>query len=177
MPLEAGFHTIRRAHVVQPVTALQSEYSLWWREPEKEIMPLFEGLGIGFAPFSLLGKGFLTGKMNESTEFGKTDLRNVLPRFSPENMKANKSFVDLLSEVAKEKVATTAQIALAWVLAQKPWIVPIPGTTNPQRLSENLKAVEVNLTPSDLDKIQKASQTLTLHGERYPEAMQESIDW
>ncbi len=173
---EAGVNTIRRAHAVQPVTALQSEYSLWWREPEEQILPVLEELGIGFVPFSPLGKGFLTGKMNDKTEFGKSDLRSVLPRYSPENMKANQAFVDLLAEVAKEKNATTAQVALAWVLAQKSWIVPIPGTTNLQRLSENLKSVDVTLTPNDLDKIKKASQTLKLHGERYPEAMQKRID-
>ncbi|RYZ77730.1 MAG: aldo/keto reductase [Proteobacteria bacterium] len=173
---EAGVQTIRKAHAVQPVTALQSEYSLWWREPEEKILPVLEELGIGFVPFSPLGKGFLTGKMNESTQFNSSDLRNILPRFSAENMKANQAFVDILAVVAKEKDATTAQIALAWVLAQKPWIVPIPGTTNLGRLAENLKAVDIALTTDDLQRIETASKNLKTQGERYPEAMQKRID-
>lgn len=172
---EAGAQTIRRAHAVQPVAALQSEYSLWWREPEAEIIPTLEELGIGFVPFSPLGKGFLTGKIDENTTFDSTDFRNIVPRFSPENRKANQVVVDLISQIAERKNATPAQIALAWVLAQKPWIVPIPGTTKLHRLKENLGAVDVELTPDDLSEIDTATSQITVQGARYPEAMQKLV--
>src|SRR3954465_5583592 len=173
---EAGAKTIRRAHAVQPVTALQSEYSLWTRAPEKEIIPTLEELGIGFVPFSPLGKGFLTGKINADTRFDSTDFRNTVPRFKPENRKANQALVDLLSKFAQQKKATPAQIALAWLLAQKPWIVPIPGTTKLHRLEENLGAAAVELTPDDLRDIESAASRITIHGERYPEAAQRMIN-
>ena len=169
---EAGVQTIRRAHAVQPVTALQSEYSLWWRKPEAEVIPALEELGIGFVPYSPLGKGFLTGKMNESTELGEGDFRSKLPRFKPEAMKANQVFVDLLLTIATEKKATPAQIALAWLLAQKPWIVPIPGTTKLSRLEENLGAVAVELTADDLREIDTAASEITVEGNRYPEHLE-----
>jgi aryl-alcohol dehydrogenase-like predicted oxidoreductase len=172
---EAGAQTIRRAHAVQPVAALQSEYSLWWREPEKEIMPTLEELGIGFVPFSPLGKGFLTGKIDETTTFDSTDFRNVVPRFTAENRKANQAVVDLLTRMAAEKRATPAQIALAWLLAQKPWIVPIPGTTKLHRLEENLGAVAVELTPDDLRAIDDATVHITVHGDRYPAHLQQQV--
>jgi aryl-alcohol dehydrogenase-like predicted oxidoreductase len=167
---EAGVETIRRAHAVQPVTALQSEYSLWWREPEAEILPALEELGIGFVPFSPLGKGFLTGKMDQNTTFDKTDFRNTVPRLSPENRKANQAMVDLLEQVALRKHSTPAQIALAWLLAQKPWIVPIPGTRKLERLDENLGAAAVELTSDDLSEIKTAALKITVHGARYPES-------
>jgi aryl-alcohol dehydrogenase-like predicted oxidoreductase len=173
---EAGVQTIRRAHKVQPVTALQSEYSLWWREPEAEILPALEELGIGFVPFSPLGKGFLTGAINQDTQFDKTDFRSVVPRFSPENRKANQALVDVVSRFAKKKHATPAQIALAWVLAQKPWMVPIPGTTKIHRLEENLGAANVELSPDDLREIDSAASKIHVQGERYPEAMQRMIN-
>ncbi|MDC0713536.1 aldo/keto reductase [Stigmatella sp. ncwal1] len=169
---EAGAKTIRRAHAVQPVTALQSEYSLWTRSPESEVLPTLEELGIGFVPFSPLGKGFLTGKMNESTQFDKSDFRNILPRFMPEARKANQAFVELLGKVAERKKATPAQIALAWLLAQKPWIVPIPGTTKLKRLEENLGADTIELTPDDLREIGSAASKLTVQGARYPENLE-----
>ena len=168
---EAGTQTIRRAHAVQPVTALQSEYSLWWREPEAEVMPALEELGIGFVPFSPLGRGFLTGKMNENTTFDSSDLRSTLPRFTPEALKANQTLVDLLGEMAKRKKATAAQIALAWLVAQKPWIVPIPGTTKLNRLEENMGAIEVELTPDDLREIDEAASQIDVQGDRYPEKL------
>src|ERR1700694_1309280 len=173
---EAGVQTIRRAHAVQPVTALQSEYSLWWREPEQEILPALEELGIGFVPFSPLGKGFLTGKINENTKFESTDFRNVVPRFTPEARKANQALVDLLSKVAEWKKATPAQIALAWLLAQKPWIVPIPGTTKLHRLEENIGAAATELTPDDLRQIDYAAAKIPVQGERYPEKLQKLIN-
>src|SRR4051812_21115740 len=173
---EAGVQTIRRAHKVQPVTALQNEYSLWWREPEKEVLPTLEELGIGFVPFSPLGRGFLTGAISESTEFDKTDFRNLLPRFSPENRKANEGLVNLIGKFAREKKATPAQIALAWLLAQKPWIVPIPGTTKLHRLEENLGAVNVELTPADLQQIDAATSKIPVQGARYPEEMQKMVN-
>ena len=166
---EAGVQTIRRAHAVQPLTALQSEYSLWWREPEEEVLPTLEEFGIGFVPFSPLGRGFLTGKMNENTTFDSSDFRNTLPRFSPEARKANQALVDLLGEIAKRKKATPAQIALAWLLAQKPWIVPIPGTTKLHRLEENIGAAAIELTPGDLGEIESAASKITVQGARYPE--------
>jgi aryl-alcohol dehydrogenase-like predicted oxidoreductase len=166
---EAGPDTIRRAHAVQPVTALQSEYSLWTREPKAEILPLLEELGIGFVPFSPLGRGFLTGKMDEHTQFDSNDFRNSLPRFTPEAMKANQALVDLLGQVAQRKGATPAQVALAWLLAQKPWIVPIPGTTKLNRLDENLGAAALQLTPEDLAGIARAAAGITVQGARYPE--------
>jgi aryl-alcohol dehydrogenase-like predicted oxidoreductase len=169
---EAGAKTIRRAHAVQPVTALQSEYSLWWRKPEEEIIPTLEELGIGFVPFSPLGKGFLTGKIDDSTSFDKTDFRSSVPRFAPEARKANHAIVELLGKIAAEKKATPAQIALAWLLAQKPWIVPIPGTTKLHRLEENLGAVAVELTPDDLKEIDSAAAEITLQGARYPEHLE-----
>ena len=172
---EAGAQTIRRAHAVQPVTALQSEYSLWWREPEQEILPTLEELGIGFVPFSPLGKGFLTGAINADTTFDKTDFRNVVPRFSEENRKANQSVVDALGSIAEEKHATRAQIALAWLLAQKPWIVPIPGTTKLHRLEENLGGAAVELTPADLQRIDQALGKLDVQGARYPEHLQKLV--
>jgi pyridoxine 4-dehydrogenase len=172
---EAGVQTIRRAHAVQPVTALQSEYSLWWREPEEQILPTLEELGIGFVPFSPLGRGFLTGAIDENTEFASGDFRNTLPRFTdPEARKANLAFVELLREIADRKDATPAQIAIAWILAQKPWIVPIPGTTKLHRLEENLAAANVELTPDELHEIEDAQ--LRAEGERYPEATQRMID-
>lgn len=169
---EAGAQTIRRAHAVQPVTALQSEYSLWWREPEAEILPTLEELGIGFVPFSPLGKGFLTGKIDERTTFDSTDFRNIVPRFSPEARKANHAVVDLLSDIAQQKNATPAQIALAWLLAQKPWIVPIPGTTKLHRLEENIGAVAVELTADELREINEAASKIDVQGARYPENLQ-----
>ena len=169
---EAGVQTIRRAHAVQPVTALQSEYSLWWREPEAEVLPTVEELGIGFVPFSPLGRGFLTGKIDENTTFDSSDFRNSVPRFTPEARKANQALVDLLSRVAERKKATPAQIALAWLLAQKPWIVPIPGTTKAQRLEENIGAAEVELMLDDLREIDEAASTITVQGARYPERLQ-----
>jgi aryl-alcohol dehydrogenase-like predicted oxidoreductase len=173
---EAGVRTIRRAHAVQPVAALQSEYSLWWREPEAEILPALEELGIGFVPFSPLGKGFLTGKIDEHTTFDSTDFRNVVPRFTAEARKANQAVVDLIGQVAARKKATPAQIALAWVLAQRSWIVPIPGTTKPHRLQENLGAVEVELTADDLREIDQAATRINVQGARYPESSQRMID-
>jgi len=172
---EAGAKTIRRAHAVQSVTALQSEYSLFWREPEGEIIPLLEELGIGFVPFSPLGKGFLTGKIDENTKFDATDFRNLVPRFSPVARKANQVVVDLLNSIAARMKVTPAQIALAWLLAQKPWIVPIPGTTKLPRLLENLGASSVELTPADLREINAASDNMTLQGARYPEHLQKLI--
>ena len=169
---EAGVKTIRRAHAVQPVAALQSEYSLWWRKPEAEILPTLEELGIGFVPYSPLGKGFLTGKMNETTQLGANDFRSKLPRFAPEAMKANQAFVDLLARIAEEKKATPAQIALAWLLAQRPWIVPIPGTTKLSRLEENLGAVEVELGADDLSEIDVVAKKIPVEGDRYPEHLE-----
>jgi len=169
---EAGVGTVRRAHAVQPVTALQSEYSLWTRGPEAEVIPTLEELGIGFVPYSPLGKGFLTGKMDENTQLASGDFRNILPRFTPEARKANQTLVDLLGEVAKRKGATPAQIALAWLLTQKPWIVPIPGTTKLTRLEENLGAVAVELTAEDLSEIEKAAAEITVQGARYPEQIE-----
>ena len=172
---EAGVQTIRRAHAVLPVTALQSEYSLWFREPEKEVIPTMEELGIGFVPFSPLGKGFLTGKINENTKFDSTDFRNIVPRFTPEARKANQAVVDLLGKLAEQKKATSAQVALAWLLAQKPWIVPIPGTTKVARLEENIGAVSVKLTPDDLRQIESAVSKITVQGARYPENLQKMV--
>jgi len=169
---EAGAQTIRRAHAVQPVTALQSEYSIWWRRPEKEIIPTLEELGIGFVPYSPLGRGFLTGKIGENTTFAQNDLRSTLPRFTPEGRKANQAVVDLLHAIGKKKNATPAQVALAWLLAQKPWIVPIPGTTKLSRLEENLGAVELELTPDDLNEIDIAAANIPLDAERYPEHLE-----
>ena len=169
---EAGAKTIRRAHAVQPVTAVQSEYSLWTRGPEKEVLPTLEGLGIGFVPYSPLGKGFLTGKINENTAFDSSDFRKIVPRFTPEARKANQALVDLLCQIAEPKKATPAQIALAWLLAQKPWIVPIPGTTKLNRLEENIGAVAVELTPDDLHEIESAASKITVQGARYPESME-----
>ena len=166
---EAGVQTIRRAHAVQPVTAVQSEYSLWWRAPEAEVLPLLEELGIGFVPYSPLGRGFLTGKMDETTTFEQGDFRNLLPRFTPEARKANQTLIDLLRTVGERKQATPAQIALAWLLAQKPWIVPIPGTTKRSRLDENLGAAAIELTPDDLRDIDSAAATIQVEGDRYPE--------
>jgi aryl-alcohol dehydrogenase-like predicted oxidoreductase len=170
---EPGVQTIRRAHAVQPVTAIQNEYSLWWRKSEHEVLPLLEELGIGFVPYSPLGRGFLTGKMNENTTFDSTDFRNTLPRFTPEARKANQALVDLLGEIAKRKNATPAQIALAWLLAQKPWIVPIPGTTKLNRLEENVGAVEVELTRDDLREIESAASQIEVQGARYPEHLEQ----
>jgi aryl-alcohol dehydrogenase-like predicted oxidoreductase len=170
---EPGVETIRRAHAVQPVTAIQNEYSLWWRKPEHEVLPLLEELGIGFVPYSPLGRGFLTGKMNENTTFDSTDFRNTLPRFTPDARKANRALVDLLGDIAKRKNATPAQIALAWLLAQKPWIVPIPGTTKLKRLEENVGAVEVELTQDDLDEIETATSKIDVQGARYPERLEQ----
>jgi aryl-alcohol dehydrogenase-like predicted oxidoreductase len=172
---EAGAATIRKAHAVQPVAALQSEYSLWWREPELEIIPTLEELGIGFVPFSPLGKGFLTGKIDENTTFDSTDFRNIVPRFSPDARKANQIMVDLLNTIATQKNATPAQIALAWLLAQKPWIVPIPGTTKLHRLTENIGAANVVLTTSDLQKIEAAASQIQIEGARYPEHLQKRV--
>ena len=169
---EAGVQTIRRAHAVQPLTALQSEYSLWTRTPEKEVIPTLEQLGIGFVPYSPLGKGFLTGKMDENTKLGSSDFRSTLPRFTPEAMKANQALVDLLDKIAQRKKATPAQIALAWLLAQKPWIIPIPGTTKLARLDENIGSVAVELTPDDLREIDSAASKITVEGDRYPERLE-----
>ncbi|PYV04025.1 MAG: aldo/keto reductase [Acidobacteria bacterium] len=166
---EAGAQTIRRAHAIQPVTAVQSEYSLWWRQPEEAVLPTLEELGIGFVPFSPLGKGFLTGKINEDTKFDSTDFRNIVPRFTPEARKANQALVDLLRRVAERKKATPAQIALAWLLARKAWIVPIPGTTKLSRLEENIGAVAIELTSEDLREIDSAASKITVQGARYPE--------
>jgi aryl-alcohol dehydrogenase-like predicted oxidoreductase len=173
---EAGVQTIRRAHAVQPVTALQSEYSLWWREPEAKIIPTLEELGIGFVPFSPLGKGFLTGKIDENTSFDSTDFRNTVPRFAPEARKANRALVELLGSIAERKGATPAQIALAWLLAQKPWIVPIPGTTKRHRLQENVAAASVELTAGDLRDIESAASQVTVQGARYSESSERMID-
>jgi aryl-alcohol dehydrogenase-like predicted oxidoreductase len=173
---EAGVRTIRRAHAVQPVAALQSEYSLWWREPEEQVLPTLEELGIGFVPFSPLGKGFLTGKIDESTKFDSSDFRNIVPRFTPEARKANGELVELLRTLAEKKKAAPAQIALAWLLAQKPWIAPIPGTTKIHRLEENIGAARVELTPEDLREIESAASKITLQGARYPEQMERMID-
>ena len=172
---EAGVQTLRRAHAVQPVTALQSEYSLWWREPENEVLPTLEELGIGFVPFSPLGRGFLTGAIDDNTTFASHDMRNTLPRFSAEARKANQDVVDLLREIATQKNATPAQIALAWLLAQKPWITPIPGTTKLHRLEENLGAVNVELTADDLRRIESAVSKVTVQGARYPEHLQKLV--
>jgi len=169
---EAGAQTIRRAHVVQPVAALQSEYSLWWREPEAEVIPTLDELGIGFVPFSPLGKGFLTGKISEKTQFDKDDFRNIVPRFAPENRRANQALVDLLGKFAQQRKATPAQIALAWLLAQKPWIVPIPGTTKLARLEENIGAAAVELTQDDIREIDSAASKIPVQGARYPERLQ-----
>ena len=173
---EAGAQTIRRAHAVQPVTAVQSEYSLWWREPETKLFPTLEELGIGFVPFSPLGKGFLTGKIDENTTFDSSDFRNSIPRFDAEARKTNRAFVEVLSRVAERKNATAAQIALAWLLAQKPWIVPIPGTTKPARLDENSAAANVELTPEDLDGIETGAAQITPLGARYPESAERMVD-
>ncbi len=172
---EAGAQTIRRAHAVQPVTALQSEYSLWWREPEQEILPVLEELGIGFVPFSPLGKGFLTGAINENTTFDSSDFRNIVPRFTPEARKVNQALVDLLGEIAARKQVTSAQIALAWLLAQKPWIVPIPGTTKLHRLEENIGAASVELNSEDLRDIHSAVSKVTVQGDRYPAHLQQRV--
>jgi aryl-alcohol dehydrogenase-like predicted oxidoreductase len=169
---EAGVQTIRRAHAVQPVTALQSEYSLWWRAPEADVLPTLEALGIGFVPFSPLGKGFLTGQINEHTTFDSSDFRNIVPRFTPEARKSNQALVDLLRSIGERKKATPAQIALAWLLAQKPWIVPIPGTTKLGRLEENIAAVSIELTPDDLRDIETAASTIAVQGARYPEHLE-----
>jgi aryl-alcohol dehydrogenase-like predicted oxidoreductase len=169
---EAGMQTLRRAHAVHPVTALQNEYSLWWRKPEGEVLPTCQELGIGFVPFSPLGKGFLTGKIDENTTFDKTDFRNIVPRFTAEARKVNQALVDLLRQIAQRKNATPAQIALAWLLAQKPWIVPIPGTTKLHRLEENIGAVNVQLTPEDLREIDSAASQITIEGARYPEELE-----
>ena len=170
---EAGVQTIRRAHAAQPVTALQSEYSLWWRKPEEEVLPTLEELGIGFVPFSPLGRGFLTGKMNDNTSFDSSDLRSTLPRFTPEARKANQALVDLLREIATRKKATSAQIALAWLLGQKPWIAPIPGTTKLKRLEENIGAAEIELTANDLREIENAASKIKVQGARYPEKLEQ----
>ena len=172
---EAGVKTIRRAHAVQPVAALQSEYSLWWREPEAEVLPTLEELGIGFVPFSPLGKGFLTGKISQDTQFDKTDFRNVVPRFTPENRKANQAMVDLIGRFAQQKKATPAQVALAWLLAQKPWIVPIPGTTKLHRLEENIGGAALELMPDDLRQLESAASKIPVQGERYPEELQKLV--
>jgi Predicted oxidoreductases (related to aryl-alcohol dehydrogenases) len=172
---EAGVQTIRRAHAVQPVTALQSEYSLWWREPEAEVLPALEELGIGFVPFSPLGRGFLTGKIDEGTQFASNDIRNKVPRFSAENRKANQGLVDVLARFAEQKKVTSAQVALAWLLAQKPWIVPIPGTTKPHRLRENIGAASVQLSPQDLGELEDAASKIAVQGARYPEHLQKLV--
>jgi aryl-alcohol dehydrogenase-like predicted oxidoreductase len=169
---EPGVQTIRRAHAVQPVTAIQNEYSLWWRKPEEEVLLALEELGIGFVPYSPLGRGFLTGKMNETTTFDSTDFRNTLPRFTSEARKSNQALVDLLGQIAKQKKATPAQIALSWLLAQKPWIVPIPGTTKLNRLEENLGAAEIELAPDDLAEIESAASQIQVQGDRYPEHLE-----
>jgi aryl-alcohol dehydrogenase-like predicted oxidoreductase len=173
---EAGVESIRRAHAIQKVTALQSEYSLWWREPESEILPLLEELGIGFVPFSPLGKGFLTGKINETTEFDKTDFRNVVPRFSPEARKANQVMVEVVRDMAERKKVTPAQVALAWVLAQKPWIVPIPGTTKLHRLTENLASVTVELSAPELRDLNDATSKIKIEGARYPKQLENRVN-
>ncbi|HEV3399617.1 MAG TPA: aldo/keto reductase, partial [Actinomycetes bacterium] len=173
---EAGVQVIRRAHAVHPVAALQSEYSLWWREPEAEIVPTLEELGIGFVPFSPLGKGFLTGKIGEATSFDSSDIRSTIPRFTPEARKANQALVDLLGRIAARKHATPAQVALAWLLAQKPWIVPIPGTRRVERLEENLAAAALRLTADDLGEIEGAAEQIQVQGARYPEHLQRLID-
>ena len=170
---EAGVQTIRRAHAVQPVTAVQSEYSLWWRNPEAELLPTLEQLGIGFVPFSPLGKGFLTGKIDENTTFDSSDFRNIVPRFTPEARKANQALVDLLGTIGERKKATPAQVALAWLLAQKPWIVPIPGTRKPERLEENIGAAAVELTSDDLREIDSTASKITVQGARYPEQLEQ----
>ena len=172
---EAGVRTIRRAHAVQPVTALQSEYSLWWREPEAEIIPTLQELGIGLVPFSPLGKGFLTGKISEDTKFDKSDFRNVVPRFTPENRKANQTLIDVLADFAQKKKATPAQIALAWLLAQKRWMVPIPGTTKLHRLEENIGAVDVKISPDDIRELDMAAARIPVQGARYPEELQKLV--
>jgi aryl-alcohol dehydrogenase-like predicted oxidoreductase len=172
---EAGVQTIRRAHKVQPVSALQSEYSLWWREPEKEVIPTLEELGTGFVPFSPLGKGFLTGKISEDTQFDESDFRNIVPRFAPENRKANQAMVDLLGRFAQQKKATLAQIALAWLLAQKLWIVPIPGTTKLHRFEENIGAVTIKLSPDELRELETAASKIAVQGARYPEELQKMV--
>jgi len=172
---EAGVNTIRKAHAVHPVAALQSEYSLWWRQPEEELLPALEELGIGFVPFSPLGKGFLTGKIDQNTKFDSTDFRNVVPRFSPEARKANQSMIDLLNKNAKQKNATPAQVALAWLLAQRPWIVPIPGTTKLHRLEENIGSVNIEFTADELHEIDNASREITVEGARYPEHLQKLV--
>jgi aryl-alcohol dehydrogenase-like predicted oxidoreductase len=172
---EAGVQTIRRAHKVHPVAALQSEYSLWWREPEAEVLPTLEELGIGFVPFSPLGKGFLTGKISEDTQFDKTDFRNIVPRFTPENRKANQVLVDMLGRFAQQKKATPAQIALAWLLAQKPWIVPIPGTTKLHRLEENIGVANIELSLEDLRELETAASNIAVQGARYPEELQKMV--
>jgi aryl-alcohol dehydrogenase-like predicted oxidoreductase len=170
---EPGVQTIRRAHAVQPITAVQSEYSLWWRRPEAEVLPTLEELGIGFVPYSPLGKGFLTGKIDENTTFDSTDFRNTLPRFTPEARKVNQALIDLLGTIGERKNATPARIALAWLLAQKPWIVPIPGTTKLHRLDENMGAASIQLTPDDLREIDRAASRITVHGARYPEQLEQ----
>jgi aryl-alcohol dehydrogenase-like predicted oxidoreductase len=170
---EAGVQTIRRAHAVQPVTALQSEYSLWWRRPEAEVLPTLEELGIGLVPYSPLGKGFLTGKINENTTFDSTDFRSTLPRFTPEARQANQALIDLLGKIAERKQATPAQIALAWLLAQKPWIVPIPGTTKLARMEENIGTATVELTSDDLREIESVASKITVQGSRYPEHLEQ----
>ena len=170
---EPGVQTIRRAHAVQPVTAVQSEYSLWWRRPEKELLGTLDELGIGLVPYSPLGRGFLTGKIDEKTSFDESDLRNIVPRFTPEARKANRALVDLLGKIAERKKATPAQIALAWLLAQKPWIVPIPGTTKPHRLEENIAAADIELTTDDLVEIDSAASTIVIQGDRYPERLEQ----
>lgn len=172
---EAGVQTIRRAHAVQPVTALQSEYSLWWRNPEAEVLPILEELGIGLVPFSPLGKGFLTGKIDENTTFDTSDFRNIVPRFTPENRKANQTLVNLLGTIAEQKKATPAQVALAWLLAQKPWIVPIPGTTKLERLDENLGAVAIELSADELREIESAASQIPVQGARYPEELERRV--
>jgi len=172
---EAGVQTIRRAHAVQPVTAVQSEYSLWWRQPEEELLPTLEGLGIGFVPFSPLGKGFLTGTINENTAFDASDFRNIVPRFTPDNRKANRALVELLVSIAGRKGATPAQIALAWLLAQKPWIVPIPGTTKLHRLEENIGAAAIELASEDLHEIDSVASKITIQGARYPEELERLV--
>jgi aryl-alcohol dehydrogenase-like predicted oxidoreductase len=169
---EAGVNTIRRAHAVQPLTAVQSEYSLWWRKPEQEVIPALEELGIGFVPYSPLGKGFLTGKIDENAKFDSSDFRSTLPRFTPEALKANQALIDLLGRIAKHKNTTPAQIALAWLLAQKPWIVPIPGTTKLNRLEENIGALSIQLTPEDLRDIDSAASEIKVEGARYPERLE-----
>lgn len=172
---EAGVQTIRRAHKVQPVTALQSEYSLWWREPEKEVIPTLEELGIGFVPFSPLGKGFLTGTIKEDTQFEKTDFRNIVPRFTPENRKANQALVEMLGSFARKKNATPAQVALSWLLSRKPWLVPIPGTTKLHRLQENIGALDVRLSPGDVQELESVTSNIPVQGARYPEELQRMV--